>query len=401
MTIAIAPPKFFNKNIFLLILCQGLYLTNNITFIAINGLVGMSLTPIGWLATFPLMAYVVGAALCTSLVAKVQTRFGRKLSFQFALVVAALSTLLCAYATYSQNFWLLVAGTAIAGYYSANGLLYRFVAPELTHFSFREKAVSFVLAGGVIGAVVGPNMTNWTKDILPTPFLGPYLVLSVAAIIGIFVMQFIDFPKEEVNVESNSSISRSSKEMFFQPIFVVTLICAALGYGVMNLLMAGTPLAMQICGLPFSDTAIVLEWHVIGMFAPGFFTGNLIKKYGSEVMMRIGVILYFASIAILQVGNGFYEFLISMAILGLGWNFLFTAATTLAITTYRPEEKNKAQGIINFFVFGTMAFSSFSSGALITAEGWNTLTLGSIIPTTIIALSLVYFRFYNKNRSPI
>jgi predicted MFS family arabinose efflux permease len=140
-------PVFFNKNLFLLILCQGLYLTNNVTFIAINGLVGFSLTPIPWMATLPVMSYVVGAALSTSLVAKVQAQFGRKRSFQFALLIASLSTLLCAYAAYSKNFWLLTAGTAIAGYYSANGLLYRFVAPELTHPNFREKAVSLVLAG--------------------------------------------------------------------------------------------------------------------------------------------------------------------------------------------------------------------------------------------------------------
>lgn len=398
MTNANAVPKFFNKNLFLLILCQGLYLTNNVTFIAINGLVGMSLTPIAWMATLPLMAYVVGAALATSLVAKVQNHFGRKTSFQIALAVASFSTALCAYAAYSKNFWLLALGTAIAGYYSANGLLYRFVAPELTHSSFREKAVSLVLAGGVIGAVVGPNMTNWTKNLLPTPFLGPYLILSMAGLLGIVIMHFIDFPKE-IKTDKNTDTGRSVKEIIFQPVFIVTLICSALGYGVMNLLMAGTPLAMEICKFPFSDTAIVLEWHVIGMFAPGFFTGHLIKKFGSPVMMRIGVFLVFISIGTLQLGSGFYHFLFALAILGLGWNFIFTAATTLAITSYRPEEKNKAQAIINFFVFGTMAFSSIGSGAIIASGGWDILTLGSLIPTTIMALSLVYLYFYQRKQS--
>lgn len=396
MPTTIVIPKFFNKNLLLLILCQGLYLTNNVTFIAINGLVGLSLTPIPWMATLPVMAYVVGAALSTSIVAKVQSQFGRKKSFQFALLIACLSTLLCAYATYSKNFWLLTTGTAIAGYYSANGLLYRFVAPELTHSNFREKAVSLVLAGGVIGAVIGPNMTNWTKNIFPTDFLGPYLVLSIAGIIGVVIMQFIDFP-QEVKRDSKASTGRSIKAIILQPIFMVTLICAALGYGVMNLLMAGTPLAMQVCGLPFSKTAIVLEWHVIGMFAPGFFTGNLIKKFGSDRLMQSGVLLMYISIGILQFGNGFYEFLIALALLGLGWNFLFTSATTLAITTYSSEEKNKAQAIINFFVFGTMAFTSFGSGALITSEGWNFLTLGSLIPTTVMAMALLYLFFHQKN----
>jgi MFS family permease len=399
MTNTLDIPKFFNKNLFLLILCQGLYLTNNVTFIAVNGLVGMSLTPIPWMATLPLMAYVVGAALATSLVAKVQNHFGRKTSFQIALAVASGSTGLCAYAAYSQNFWLLVLGTAIAGYYSANGLLYRFVAPELTHSSFRERAVSLVLAGGVIGAVVGPNMTNWTKNLFPTPFLGPYLILSLAGLLGIFIMHFIDFPKE-VKTDKNTNTGRSVKEIICQPVFVVVLICSALGYGVMNLLMAGTPLAMEICKFPFSDTAIVLEWHVIGMFAPGFFTGNLIKKFGSQMIMRVGVFLIFVSIGILQLGSGFYHFLFALALLGLGWNFVFTAATTLAITTYRPEEKNKAQAIVNFFVFGTMAFSSIGSGAIIISGGWNILTLGSLIPTTVMALALVYLYFHQRKNNP-
>jgi MFS family permease len=168
----------------------------------------------------------------------------------------------------------------------------------------------------------------------------------------------------------------------------------------MNLLMAGTPLAMEICKFPFSDTAIVLEWHVIGMFAPGFFTGNLIKKFGSQMIMGIGVFLIFVSIGILQLGSGFYHFLFALALLGLGWNFVFTAATTLAITTYRPEEKNKAQAIVNFFVFGTMAFSSIGSGAIIISGGWNILTLGSLIPATVMALALVYLYFHQRKNIP-
>ena len=232
-------PVFFNKNLFLLILCQGLYLTNNVTFIAINGLVGFSLTPIPWMATLPVMSYVVGAALSTSLVAKVQAQFGRKRSFQFALLIASLSTLLCAYAAYSKNFWLLTVGTAIAGYYSANGLLYRFVAPELTHPNFREKAVSLLLTGGLFGAVFGPNMSVWTKNIFLTPFLGAYLVLSLAGLLGIVIMHFIDFPIEK-KVESTDDPGRPLLEIVYQPKFLVALICAALSYGMMNLIMVLT-----------------------------------------------------------------------------------------------------------------------------------------------------------------
>jgi MFS family permease len=387
-----------NKNLVLLILCQGLFLTNNITFIAINGLVGLSLSPVGWMATLPVMGYVVGGAFSTSIVAKTQNYFGRKISFQLGLLVAVLSALLCAYAAISKNFWLLVLGTFIAGYYSANGQLYRFAAAELTAVSQRDKAVSWVLAGGLIGAVIGPNLASWTKDYFDTAFLGAYLALSIAGFIGIIVMQFIHFPAE-FKTQHPLSAGRSLKTILQQPVFMVAVIGASLGYGVMNLLMAATPLAMQICGLPFSDTALVLEWHVIGMFAPGFFTGSLIQRFGTLKIMGVGVILNLFCIAIALTGVDLHQFLIALFLLGVGWNFLFTGSTSLAMTAYRPEERDKAQAAINFFVFGTMAFTSFGSGALITSQGWNILNLGSLLPVAITAGALIWLSAKRKKSS--
>jgi MFS family permease len=171
---------------------------------------------------------------------------------------------------------------------------------------------------------------------------------------------------------------------------MVAIIGAALGYGVMNLLMAATPLAMQICGLPYSDTALVLEWHVIGMFAPGFFTGSLIQRFGILKVMGTGVVLNFICIAIALTGTDLHQFFIALFLLGVGWNFLFTGATSLAMTAYKPNERDKAQAAINFFVFGTMAFTSFGSGALITSQGWNILNLGSITPVVVTGLALIW-----------
>ena len=389
-----------NKNLVLLIICQGLFLTNNVTFIAINGLVGLSLSPSSWMATLPVMGYVVGAAFSTSIVAKTQNYFGRKISFQLGLLVAVLSALLCAYAAISKNFWLLVLGTFIAGYYSANGQLYRFAAAELTVASQRDKAVSWVLAGGILGAVIGPNLASWTQNIFETAFLGAYISLSIAGVIGIGVMQFIHFP-DEFKTHHSLGAGRDLKTNLQQPVFLVAVIGASLGYGVMNLLMAATPLAMQICGLPFSDTALVLEWHVIGMFAPGFFTGSLIQRFGALKIMGAGVALNFLCIVIALTGVNLHQFLIALFVLGVGWNFLFTGSTTLAMTAYKPEEKDKAQAAINFFVFGTMAFTSFGSGALITSQGWNILNLGSLLPVLITAAALLWLSTQNKNiRTP-
>jgi MFS family permease len=384
-------PRLFNKNLVLLILCQGIFLTNNITFVAINGLVGLSLTNITWMATLPIMGYVVGGALSTGIVARTQKKYGRQKSFQLGLLVAVLSSLICGYAAYSKNFWLLTFGTFVAGYYSANGQLYRFAAAELTHVSLRDKAISWVLAGGILGAVAGPNLAALTKDSFDTPFLGAYLTLTVAGIIGLIVMNFIHFP-DEVAVKKVLPPGRSTLELLKQPVFMVAAVSSALGYGVMNLLMAATPLAMKVCGLPFSDAALVLQWHVIGMFAPGFFTGSLIKKFGTYRIMILGIVLNFVCILIALSGVEVYQFLLSSFILGVGWNFLFTGATSLAMTAYRPEEKDKAQGIINFFVFATMAITSFSSGALVTTSGWDILNIASLFPVVLMAVALIWLR---------
>jgi len=384
-----AAPRFFNKNLVLLILCQGLFLVNNVTFIAINGLVGFNLTPIPWMATLPVMGYVVGGALSTSIVAKTQSRYGRRRSFQIGLVVAIVASLVCAYAAWAQSFWVLVVGTFIAGYYSANGQLYRFAAPELTAATHRERAISWVLAGGLIGAVAGPNLATWSKDGLAVPFLGSYLVLTVVGIVGLLVMSQIHFP-DDSKQQTSAGTGRPLSAIARQPVFIVAMIGASLGYGVMNLLMAATPLAMDVCGFSFGASASVIQWHVIGMFAPGFFTGALIKRYGTLEVMWAGFLLNVICIVIALSGESYEQFLISLFLLGVGWNFLFTGATNLAMQSYRPEEKDKAQAAVNFSVFVVMALSSFSSGALVTTRGWFWLNVGSIVPVLIIGAGLVW-----------
>ena len=377
------------KNLWLLAIAQGLFLTNNVVFIAINGLVGLMLAPVAWMATLPVMGYVVGGAMSTGLVAASQRRWGRQVSFQLGLLVAFLTALLCAFALEIGSFWLLVAGTVIAGYYSANGQLYRFAAGELAEPSFRERAVSLVLSGGLIGAVVGPNLANYTRDSFTAPFLGSYLALAVVALVSMGVMSGIRFTAEPVRA-IGSSLGRPIGEIMRQPVFLVATIGAALGYGVMNLLMAATPLAMDACGMPFSDAALVLEWHVIGMFAPGFFTGHLIKRFGVLSIMGVGVALNGVCIAIALSGQDLHQFLVALFLLGVGWNFLFTGSTMLAMQAYRPEEKDRAQAAINFAVFATMAVTAFASGALVTTQGWAWLNLGSIVPVAVMGASLIW-----------
>ena len=384
-----------NANLLLLTLCQGLFLTNNVTFIAINGLVGLSMAPLGWMATLPVMGYVVGGALSTGLVAKSQSRWGRRVSFQLGLGVALASALLAAYAAWSHHFWLLVCATVVAGYYSANGQLYRFAAAELSTVDFREKAVSLVLAGGLIGAVIGPNLASRTRNLTETPFVGAYLALGVVALLGMVLMHFIRFPEAPVQ-KKGAAGGRPLGEIMRRPVFIVSAVTAAMGYGVMNLLMAATPLAMQVCGYGFSDAALVLEWHVIGMFAPGFFTGALIKRFGAVQIMGVGVLLNFVCIAVALSGVDLHQFLVALFLLGVGWNFLFTGSTTLSMKAWTPEEKDRGQAAINFCVFATMAVTSFASGALVTTRGWTWLNIGSTVPVALAGLALLWLVVQQK-----
>jgi MFS family permease len=378
-----------NKNLWLLAAAQGLFLTNNVVFIAINGLVGLSLAPLGWMATLPVMGYVVGGALSTPLVARTQSAFGRQASFQIGLAVAMGSALLCYWAAMAGNFWLLVTATVIAGYYSANGQLYRFAAAELAVPEFREKAVSLVLAGGLVGAVLGPNLASRTRNLLEVPFAGAYLSLALVALVSMAIMAFLRFPPVPPK-KAGAPTGRPLSVIMRQPVFIVATAGAALGYGVMNLLMAATPLAMQVCGFEFDDAALVLEWHVIGMFAPGFFTGHLIKRFGVLTIMGVGVALNVLCVAIALSGVNLHQFLIALFLLGVGWNFLFTGSTTLSLQAYTPEEKDRAQGAINFFVFATMAVTSFASGALVTTQGWAWLNIGSLLPLAMTGAALVW-----------
>ncbi|MES2245965.1 MAG: MFS transporter [Pseudomonadota bacterium] len=388
-----------NRNLWLLAICQGLLLTNNVTFIAINGLVGLGIAPQGWMATLPVMGYVVGGALSTGLVARTQQRFGRRGSFQIGLAVAVGSALLCAYAASSKNFWLLCFATVVAGYYNANAGLYRFAAAELALPAWREKAVSMVMAGGLIGAVAGPNLATFTRDALSVPFAGAYIALAAVALLSMAVMRFIEFPPSPTRKEAAGG--RSLGEIMRQPVFIVSAAAGALSYGVMNLLMAATPIAMQICSLPFSDAALVLEWHVIGMFAPGFFTGHLIRRFGTLPVMGVGLALNLGCIVVALSGVDLHHFLVALFLLGVGWNFLFTGSTTLSLTAYTAEERDRAQGALNFCVFATLALTSFASGVLVTTQGWQLLNYGSLVPVALTGAALLWLAQTQRRRAPV
>ncbi|MFN5700671.1 MAG: MFS transporter [Betaproteobacteria bacterium] len=381
-----------NTRLGLLVLCQGLFMTNNVTFIAINGLVGFALAPVAWMATLPVTGYVAGGALATGLVGRHQRQYGRQKTFMIGLVVAILSAGACAWAAMTRDFWLLNLATLAAGYYNANGALYRFAAVELVADSGKEKAISWVLAGGVLGAVAGPNLASGARDALEgAPFAGAYLALMGVGLMGLLVMWRLPFPPLPGQGQSTPQ-GRPLREIVRQPLFVIAATGCAIGYGVMNLLMAATPIAMSQCSHPFKDAAFVLEWHVLGMFLPSFFTGKLIKRYGVLPIMSAGLALNIFCVAFALSGDDVMHFFWALLALGVGWNFLYIGGSTLATQAWRPEEKTRAQAALDFCVYSTMTLTSFSSGALVTTGGWTSMNLGALLPLAMMGAALLWLR---------
>ncbi|MBL8384284.1 MAG: MFS transporter [Burkholderiales bacterium] len=356
--------------------------------IAVNGLVGYALAPTAALATVPVTAYVIGSALASAPIARMMRRHGRRIGFSVGTLFGVAGVLLAALGAHFKLFWLLCLGTMVVGIYNACGQLYRFAAAEVAPPSFKERAISYVMAGGIIGGVVGPNLAKYSKDMLAVAFAGSYAVLVLFAIASLVIIQFIRFPPQTAAEKAGGG--RRLGEIMRQPAFVVAALGATVGYGVMNLLMTATPLAMQMCSHPFSDAALVLEWHVIGMFAPSFFTGSLIRRFGVLQVMFAGVLLMFGCVAFALAGNDVMHFLVALFALGVGWNFMFIGGTTLLTECYRPEEKNRVQGTNDFLVFLTMATSSFSSGALVTTRGWELLNYGALPFLAIVTVAILW-----------
>jgi MFS family permease len=389
---AAAPTR---RDLALLALCHGLFMTNNVVFIAINGLVGLALAPQAWMATLPVTGYVVGGALSTMPVAWLQARLGRRRGFQLGLLVAMAAVSLCAWAVQQQHFGLLVAATVLGGFYNASAALYRFAGPELVGSMEREKAVSWVLAGGILGAVLGPNLASATREALVTPFVGAYLSLIVVALAALAAVSCIRFPPHAVPAPGAAG-GRPLREIAAQPAFVVAVLAASLGYGVMNLLMSATPIAMQLCQHPFDRAALVLEWHVLGMFVPSFFTGHLIRRFGVLPVMAVGVLLNLGCVAVALSGMEVMQFLVALLLLGIGWNFLYVGGTSLLLESYPPEEKTRSQGAMDFCVLSTMAVTSVGSGALITTQGWTQLNLGSLVPIALVGAAVAGLALHRR-----
>lgn len=370
----------------LIALLQALLLTNNVTLIAINGLAGATLASDPTLATLPVTGYVLGAALSSMAAARTMRLRGRRFGYTVGGLFAIAGSLLAWWAVSERSMAMLVAATFVSGVYNAFGASYRFAAADAADAwrpSFRARAISLVLAAGIVGGVVGPEVSKLTREALPTLFAGSYLALAGFALASLVLAQWLRLPQPKDAAAQGPA--RPLREILAQPNAWVAVLVAGLSYGVMNLIMVSTPLAMQVCSHPYASAAFVLEWHVIGMFAPGLFTGSLIGRVGIVPVIVAGCLLMLVCTFVALSGVEIWQFTVALFALGVGWNFMYTGATTLLTTCYRPSEKNSVQGFNDACVFAVMVTSSFSSGALLHVRGWYVINAMSV-PFVVLAL---------------
>ena len=379
------------RNVGLLAACQAMLFTNNSTLIAINGLAGLALAPHIGLATLPVTCWILGGAIGTMPASLHMKRVGRQRGFSLGTTWGFAGALVCGSAIWLQSFWLLCLGTLIWGVYNAYGQYYRFAAADAASGDFKPVAISLVLAGGLVGGVLGPNLSRFTVDLAGTRFLGAYLFLIVFILATLILLRFIRIPTPTAAEAASSG--RPLSQIASQPKFIVAVLAGAIGYGVMNFVMTSTPIAMQVCGHSYGDTAFIISSHVVGMFAPSFVTGPLIKRIGVLPVLFCGALLNMVAIGIALSGISVMQFWWALVMIGVGWNFLYIGGTTLLTETYRPEERARAQGTNEQAIFIMMAISSFTSGMTVTTAGWARVNLLALPLVAIVGIALLWYAF--------
>jgi predicted MFS family arabinose efflux permease len=325
-------------------------------------------------------------------------RVGRQRGLSLGILWGIVGSLICATAMGLQSFWLLCLGTLVWGVYNAYGQYYRFAAADAASGDFKASAISLVLAGGLVGGIIGPSTSRFTVELAGPKFQLAYLALIFFALVSLVLLRFISIPTPSAAEQAKQG--RPLSEIVAQPRFIVAVLAGALGYGVMNFLMTSTPIAMAVCGHPFSDAAFVISAHVIGMFAPSFVTGALIRRLGVLTVLFAGAALNLVSVGIALSGISVAHFWIALVTLGVGWNFLYIGGTTLLTETYRPEERAKAQGANDQTIFIMLALSSFASGLTVTAGGWERVNLFALPLVALIALTIGWYALHTRAQKP-
>ncbi len=376
-------PAAFRSNILILALGQALMLSAIVLSVTLAAILGSMLASDKGLATLPLAAMVIGTAIASLPAARLMRQRGRRPGFMLGALLGIGGSLLCAWALHQGSFVVFTLGHFLLGAYQGFANYYRFAAVEAAGSAQAGRAISLVIAGGIVAAFLGPQLGLWGRDWIGGDiFVGSYLAQGVLSLAALLLLTRLRLPKA---VATQSGSARPLREILKQPALRVAIFGAAIGYAVMIMVMTATPLAMLGCGLPGSSIAPVIQWHVVGMFAPSFFTGALIRRYGAPRIMQVGFVLLLAHVVLALSGVEFLHFLSGLVFLGVGWNFSFIGGTTLLAQAYRPAEQAKVQATNEFIVFGLVAVATLSSGWLYDRFGWVTLNL-AVVPLLVAAL---------------
>ena len=381
------------KSVLILSICQMLFGSARSLLIATAPVVAYAMAEEKGLATLPTSMVVVGTALATIPASMLMSLLGRRMGFVLGALVGAAGGMLCAYGLIEASLWLFSAGAFLFGAFAGFSQLYRFAATDVAAVDYRARAISLVLAGGVLAAFIGPELAKVGKDMIAsTEFLGGYILLIVVCLITAFVSLLLDIPRQ--TKAEREGPRRPLARIMAQPVFIAATVSGAISQCTMSLLMTATPIAMQHVHHSFNDTALVIEWHIFAMFAPGFFAGWLVNRFGEVAMIHAGNLLQLICVGVALSGDGVAHFWTANVLLGLGWCFTFTAATTLTTFAYTPAERDQTQGATNFIIYVLVAIVSLSSGALVHYFGWQWVNY-SAAPLLVIA-TLVMLWYSNQ-----
>jgi MFS family permease len=383
------------SNVVRLAAAQALSGANSAVIFATGSIVGATLAPDISLATVPLSMFVVGLAAGTLPTGAISRAHGRRVAFIIGTGCGVLTGLLAAFAILRSSFVLFCCATFLGGLYGAVSQSYRFAAADGASAAYRPKAVSWVMAGGVFAGVLGPQLVQWTMDIWP-PYLFAFsfVAQAVVAVVAMIVLSGVDAPKP---APADLHGGRPLFMIARQPRFIAAALCGVISYPMMNLVMTSAPLAMKMCGLSVSDSNFGIQWHIVAMYGPSFFTGSLIARFGAPKVVALGLVLEAAAAGIGLSGITALHFWGTLIVLGVGWNFGFVGASALVLETHRPQERNKVQAFNDFLVFGTMALGSFSSGQLLAHYGWSAVNL-VVFPPVLLGLAVLTLASFAKRR---
>ena len=394
MTTAQIDDRAAKRNVFVLILAQAFLGAQMPMIFVVGGLAGLMIAPSPALATIPISLIVFGSMSTAPWLSALMQKYGRRVGFFVGALGGALGAGIASLGLYLDNFAVFLIGSYLTGIYMSAHGFYRFAAADSASDDFRPRAISYVMAGGLLSALIGPQLVKFTSDATVVPFLGTYLSVVLINLIGVTLFFFLDVPPPKAP-SADAPQARSRRELLRDPKIAVAIICGMVSYALMNLMMTSTPLAVVGCGFPTGTAADIVSAHVIAMYAPSFFTGHVIARFGAVRVVALGLFLLALAGVVASMGIELTNFFIALVLLGIGWNFGFIGATAMLTQAHPAHERGRVQGLNDFLVFGCVTLASLSSGVLMslgetTLAGWNAVNIAMIPFLALAGAALIW-----------